>query len=810
VHYPSNIATQRAGTHYRKRAWRERMKNTQKQSVWQIERADYRFEYHLETGLFSLVSRFGPSLSAKSSAIVYVSGNETQELDSVSGRERRHSVEQDAAGTVLEVVTLLTEGHELVQKFRFPSGSGFVSMRVGFRAAANKPPIRAQAFRPFLIEGADCTLLLCGSPEHWSVYTLGYQSWSPAGAKCISRLQERPRFSIPRIMAYSPSHEVPRQHGAHLCDWMCAVKDTQTKNAFLAGFITLADQQGQILLYTNPATGKFEYLYAETDADDVEVASGGEMLSEELLFGFTNDPVGALVEYASTLGRNMNAKKWDGVPAGWCSWYKYYTRVREGDVLTNLVTLEQLRDVMPVRYMQLDDGYQRAVGDWLELDNTKFPCGMPFLTHRIQEAGFLPGLWLAPFFATTNSNLFRRKKEMFLRDRRGRIVSGGFSTQWRSRLGVLDLTHPSTLDWLREVFHTVVHQWGFRYLKLDFLYAGMMPGVHYDKNVTRAQAYHRALRLIREVAGDDVFILGCGAPLGPSIGLVNGMRIGTDVGPSWVSRTTRWFYGSRIESSVESSLVNCVTRSFLHDRVWINDPDCIMLRHGKLTREEMQTFVAVLAMTGGIVLISDDLREVDPKDLEDFRRMMPPSNIAALPIDLFEHDYPSLFLQRFPGMRYVLAVINWDSHPRLHRVSLAALGISGAFHVFDFWHQQYLGLLNDELPVTSIPPHGCVLFSIVPDAQGPVLVSSTLHMAQGGLEVKHWTWDASTKRLSARLELPGHRSGLLFISAPRGTRPKDIVCEQGRAEIHVSQNIVEVAAEFTDAASFELTFSPSP
>jgi alpha-galactosidase len=783
------------------------MNNTRKQPVWQIERADYRFEYQLETGVFGLVSRFGPSLSAKSSVVMI--GTEAEQVDSVSGRGRRQSVKEDAAGTVLEIITLLREEHELVQKFRFPAGSGFVILQVGFRASADKPPVRVQTFRPLHVEGANCMLFLGGLPEHWSVYTLGYQSWSPAGAKRVCRLQERPRFSIPRVMAYSPSHEVPRQRGAHLCDWMCAIKDTQTKNAFLCGFITLADQQGQTLLYANPSTGKFEYLRAEADADGVEVAPGGEMLSEELLFGFTTDPVGALVEYASTLGSSMDAKKWDGVPAGWCSWYKYYTRVRESDVLNNLSTLEQLQDIMPVRYIQLDDGYQHAVGDWLELDNAKFPGGMQFLTHRIQEAGFLPGLWLAPFFATTKSNLFRKKKDMFLRDGRGHIVSGGFNPQWRSRLGVLDLTHPATLAWLREVFHTVVHEWGFRYLKLDFLYAGMMPGMHYDKNATRAQAYRRALRLIREVAGNDVFILGCGAPLGPSIGLVNGMRIGTDVGPSWVSRITRWLYGSRIESSVESSLVNCVTRSFLHDRLWINDPDCIMLRHGKLTREEMQTFVTVLAMTGGIVLISDDLREVDPEQLENFQRMMPPSNIAAMPIDLFEHELPSLFVQRFPGLRYVVAVINWDSHPRLRRVSFDSLGISGPFHVFDFWHQQYLGLLDTELPATPIPKHGCALFSLVPNAEAPVLVSSTLHMAQGGLEARDWTWNASTGRLSVRVALPGHRSGLLFISVPHGTRPQGIVCEHGSAQIRTSQKIVEVAVEFKDAASFELTFSSS-
>ena len=44
---------------------------------------------------------------------------------------------------------------------------------------------------------------------------------------------------------------------------------------------------------------------------------------------------------------------------------------------------------------------------------------------------------------------------------------------------------------------------------------------------------------IRRGAGDDAFLLGCGAPLGPRVGVVDGMRIGADVAP-WldVPRTT--------------------------------------------------------------------------------------------------------------------------------------------------------------------------------------------------------------------------------------------------------------------------------
>jgi len=58
--------------------------------------------------------------------------------------------------------------------------------------------------------------------------------------------------------------------------------------------------------------------------------------------------------------------------------------------------------------------------------------------------------------------------------------------------------------------------------------------------------------------------------------------------------------------------------------------------------------------------------------------------------------------------------------------------------------------------------------------------------------------------------LAGHRSGSLFISIPEGTRPQGVACEHGRAEMHPLQGTVEVALEFTDTVSFELTFNRSP
>lgn len=89
---------------------------------------------------------------------------------------------------------------------------------------------------------------------------------------------------------------------------------------------------------------------------------------------------------------------------------------------------------------------------------------------------------------------------------------------------------------IRNNIETVTRDWGFTYLKLDFLYSAALkaeapapePGAAWRGNgrsCTRAQALRQGMQLIRDAAGPRVFILGCGAPLGSVIGLVQGNRV---------------------------------------------------------------------------------------------------------------------------------------------------------------------------------------------------------------------------------------------------------------------------------------------
>ncbi|MEE1757743.1 alpha-galactosidase, partial [Streptomyces sp. SP18BB07] len=52
-------------------------------------------------------------------------------------------------------------------------------------------------------------------------------------------------------------------------------------------------------------------------------------------------------------------------PTVWCSWYEYFTSVTEDDIHENLRAIDTLD--LPIDVVQIDDGYQSALGDWLTL-----------------------------------------------------------------------------------------------------------------------------------------------------------------------------------------------------------------------------------------------------------------------------------------------------------------------------------------------------------------------------------------------------------------------------------------------------------
>lgn len=337
---------------------------------------------------------------------------------------------------------------------------------------------------------------------------------------------------------------------------------------------------------------------------------------------------------------------------GYTSWYRHYQDISEQKILADLDGLSALPKACNV--FQVDDGYQHAVGDWLEINSTKFPNGMTTIAETIASKNLIPGLWLAPFACEKNSHLFQQHPEWLVHDDSGKPVVGGGN--W-SGFYALDFYHPEVQTYLKEVLHTVVHEWGFKLLKLDFLYAVCIEP-RAGKN--RGQIMYDAMKFLSDCVHGEAQILACGVPLASAFGLVEYCRIGCDVSLSyndvWYMRPMH-----RERPSTKNTLHNTLYRRQLDGRAFLNDPDVFLLRDTniQLTQTQRQTLAEINALCGNVIFTSDDASKYQENAHETFSEMMDlrewdvikvePNNSEVL-LTLRHREHPEMIKEK----RYVL------------------------------------------------------------------------------------------------------------------------------------------------------------
>src|SRR2546430_9026325 len=147
-------------------------------------------------------------------------------------------------------------------------------------------------------------------------------------------------------------------------------------------------------------------------------------------------------------------------PAGWCTRAEWSGTVAEADVITNLDFSAAHFDRRFFRHIELDDGYQQAIGAWDP--NARFPHGHAWLTDQIHARGFKAGLWVAPFGVAEASGVPTAQPDWLLRDATGPVVCETREA-WGGQIYALDGAHPKVQQWLFDLARRVVREWGYDY-----------------------------------------------------------------------------------------------------------------------------------------------------------------------------------------------------------------------------------------------------------------------------------------------------------------------------------------------------------
>ncbi|MCI0388987.1 MAG: alpha-galactosidase [Acidobacteria bacterium] len=453
------------------------------------------------------------------------------------------------------------------------------------------------------------------------------------------------------------------------------------------GLMTLAPPEGSPLLLAFTSCRRFigqfyirEYsLEVIVDTEGFELKPGETLELEEFTFRTGADREQLLSELAQRLIVNHPPLRFATPPTGWCSWYCFGPRVTAQQVLDNLDFIA--KQTPGLKYIQIDDGYQPAMGDWLET-GAAFGGDVQGVLKKIRERGFEPAIWVAPFIAEEKSNLFQQHPQWFVKDDEGkplrsdRVTFGGWR---RGPWYALDGTHPEAQKHLEMVFRTMRGEWGCTYFKLDANFWGAIHGGRFhDPKATRIEAYRRGMQAILRGAGDG-FILGCNHPIWPSLGLIHGSRSSNDIRRSW----------DRIASTGKQNLL----RNWQNGRLWWNDPDAIVLM-GDLPLAEFQFHATVIYASGGMLLSGDDLTKISPDRLAMLKKLLPPTGKAAE----FTDDTLRAGVIKLPDAR-VVCMFNWEEKPQTISVPLTSPS-----RVTDFWSGEELGRHEGNLTIKDMPP----------------------------------------------------------------------------------------------------------
>ena len=404
-------------------------------------------------------------------------------------------------------------------------------------------------------------------------YAEGWQSWSPT-TWAPWGVRHRPTEPGEHTMRFRPGTPLPEDDAL----------------------------QGEGLLVVDPGTGAPTRVYAVEDAtedvasirasragDRVVVTASGPVTITEY-----DGPVAALSAFGDAFARRAGVPALRPAPRVWCSWYRYFENVAASDIDENLQAFDTAH--LPVEVVQIDDGWSTGLGEGLRPTGA-FP-DLPGLVDRIRSTGRRVGIWLAPFVVGEHTDVARQHPDW---------LTGPAGFNWGQDLVGLDVTHPEVRDYLASSVRELV-ELGIDYLKLDFLYAGAVPGRRRE-DASPVAAYRSGLALIREAAGPATYLLGCGAPILPSVGLVDAMRVSPDT-----------FHEGGEDGSVGlRGRMSLVARCWQQGRFWVNDPDSLVARPSYRQRERWARTVATY---GGLRSFSDRVVELDAWGLTATRRLL--------------------------------------------------------------------------------------------------------------------------------------------------------------------------------------------
>jgi hypothetical protein len=597
-----------------------------------------------------------------------------------------------------------------------------------------------------------------------------------------------------------------------------ALADPATRSGLVAAWLT--HDRGSGIVFSG-VDGDAVTLRAQLDYGRLLIEPGAEAAGETLVLGHFADVRLGLEQWADLVAKHYAIQLHPQLD-GYCTWYSSPHGGAADEKSIVELSESAAKELKPFGFdfVQIDDYWQqgkRRKGPakvFLEHNpQGPYPNGMKGPAEQIAALGLEPGLWFMPFAGDQEDPWFADKQDWFAK----RADGSAYFCSWGG--GALDQTHPAVQAYLSNLVHRIVHEWGYSYLKMDGMWMGTatkqtyvnngyianddlgVPTVH-DPKQTPIEAYRNGLKLIRQAAGRDTFILGCCVSqnmrsFAGTFGLVDAMRIGPDNGGNW--------------NSIKVGPWHSANRYFLHGRVWYNDPDPCYIR-ASMPYEQAQSICSWVGLSGMLQASSDWLPASAPDRLNLLKRILPNHGRFARPVDILDREMANTWVihdQRGGAPVHVVGQFNWDADQALAiEEPLARLELDPAktYVGFDFWANTFVPPFTGALR-GSLPGGACRILSLREAAARPVLVGTSRHITQGLVDVLDEQWNDKAGVLSGRsVVVAGDRYELRLVVPTGATSWTLKSAELGGAPAEVTQAGPQVRAAVTPAAGGEVAW----
>ena len=224
-----------------------------------------------------------------------------------------------------------------------------------------------------------------------------------------------------------------------------------------------------------------------------------------------------------------------------------------------------------------------------------------------------------------------------------------------------------------------------------------------------------------------------------------------------------------------------------------------------LSLAEVQSLATAITITGGSILISDDLPQLSESRRKIAEKLFPVIGKRAYVMDWLDKTTPHnirLDLRNNSGEWNVLARFNWKENEREIFVLIADFNLPKVdYWAFSFWDQKvYLIKAGNPVQIPKVPAHGVVLLGLRQVTQKPTYLGSDLHISMG-LEISNWQYE--NNNLQFQLLLNRQTEGSIFLYLP--DLPKSVSANGFQTDwVALPDNVFELRVSFDQSIDFEI------